>query len=131
MKIYTIRNPKTGETITREFTTAQLREAVRDGYTVTSQPAAPQITETRTMSATKLRSVCIQHDWYTCGTNKEYGKLFDRLYDSDGIPAHLTTEKLAEIAQDIMDHSRITDYTITSVMFELARSCTVYFDIAE
>ena len=88
-------------------------------------------TETRTMSACDLRGLCIRHNWYTCGTCEEYDRLFDRLYDSDGCPVHLTTEKLAEIAADIMEHSRITDYTITSVMYELARTACTCFDIAE
>lgn len=88
-------------------------------------------TETRTMEADKLRALCIKNSWYTRGTCAQYNNLFDRLYDSDGCPVNLTTEKLAEIAQDIMEHSEITDYTITSVMFELARFATVYFDIAE
>ena len=87
--------------------------------------------ETRSMSATKLRSVCIEHNWYTCGTNAEYGRLFDKLTDECGFPVHLTTEKLVEIAEDIWDHSEITEYTIESVLFELAKNCYVYFDVAE
>ena len=88
-----------------------------------------KFTETRTLSASKLRSICIQHDWYTCGTNEEYGRLFDKLTDCCGCPVHLTTEKLVEIADDIWDHSDITDYTIETVLFELARACYTYFDI--
>lgn len=87
-------------------------------------------TETRTMSACDLRALCIRHDWYTRGTCEEYERLFDRLHDSDGCPVNLTTEKLAEIAADIMEHSEITDYTITSVMYELNRTAHTYFDIA-
>lgn len=88
-----------------------------------------KFTETRTLTATKLRSICIQHDWYTCGTNEEYGRLFDRLTDGCGFPENLTTEKLVEIAEDIWDHSKITDYTIESVLYELAKACNVYFDV--
>ena len=86
-------------------------------------------TETRTMSASKLRALCIQHDWYTCGTNAEYSRLFDRLTDCCGCPEHLTTEKLVEIATDIWEHSEITDYTMETVLFELARACYTYFDV--
>lgn len=85
-------------------------------------------TETRIMRDTKLRSICIEHNWYTRGTNEEYGRLFRRLYDKDGFPVNLTTEKLAEIAADIWEHSEITDYTITSIMYELASVCYTYFD---
>ena len=87
-------------------------------------------TETRVLDMCKLRSLCIEHDWYTCGTNEEYSALFARLHDEMGCPENMTTEKLAEIAADIMAHSEISDYTITSVMFELARACYTYFDEA-
>ena len=85
-------------------------------------------TENRTMSASDLRALCIRNNWYTCGTCKEYEALFNRLYDEDGCPVNLTTKKLVEIADDIMAHSEISDYTITSVMYELNRVCTVFFD---
>lgn len=87
--------------------------------------------ETRTLAADKLRSLCIKNNWYTCGTNEEYSRLFDRLTDCCGYPENLTTEKLAEIAIDIWEHSRITDYTIETVLFELARNCYTYFDLDE
>ena len=87
-----------------------------------------KFTETRTLSASKLRAICIEHDWYTRGTNEEYGRLFDKLTDCCGCPEHLTTEKLVEIAEDIWEHSEITDYTIETVLFALARACFTYFD---
>lgn len=87
-----------------------------------------EFSEIRTLSASKLRALCIEHNWYTCGDNKEYDALFNRLYDEDGVPVHLTTQKLAEIAADIEAHSEIRDYTITSIMFELNRACSVVFD---
>lgn len=85
--------------------------------------------ETRTLSASKLRSLCIKNEWYTCGDNEEYSRLFDRLTDCCGCPEHMTTEKLVEVAEDIWDHSDITDYTIETVLFELARACSTYFDV--
>lgn len=85
-------------------------------------------TETRILDSSKLRTVCIQQAWYTCGTNEEYSNLFSKLHDENGCPENMTTEKLAEIAADIMAHSEISDYTITSVMFVLARACITYFD---
>jgi len=85
-------------------------------------------TETRTLSADSLRALCIQHNWYTCGNSKEYEALFNSLYDEDGCPVNLTTEKLAKIADNINAHSEISDYTITSVMYALNRACQVVFD---
>ena len=87
-----------------------------------------KFTETRTLSDSKLRSICIKNNWYTRGTNEEYSRLFDRLTDCCGCPENLTTEKLVEIAEDIWDHSEITDYTIETILFELARACYTYFD---
>ena len=84
--------------------------------------------ETRILDSTKLRSICIKHDWYTRGTCEEYANLFAHLHDDFGNNLNMTTEKLAEIAADIMDHSDIQDYTITSVMYELAANCYSYFD---
>lgn len=85
-------------------------------------------TETRYLTTTDLRALCIENDWYTCGDNEEYCALFNRLYDGDGYSVNLDTEKLAEIAQDIMDHSDITEYTITTVMYVLAKRCSVFFE---
>lgn len=86
-------------------------------------------TETRHLEASTLRKLCILHDWYTCGDNEEYGRLFDRLRDCCGCPENLTTEKLVEIAEDIWEHSDIQDYTIETVLHELARACYHRFDV--
>ena len=85
--------------------------------------------ETRILSADKLRALCIERDWYTLGDCEEYSALFDKLRDCLWQSVEMTTEKLAEIAQDIMEHSDLPeDYTITCIMFELARICTTYFE---
>lgn len=83
--------------------------------------------ETRTLTASKLRSLCIKNDWYTCGDNEDYENLFDRLTDCYGCPVHMTTEKLVEIATDIWEHSEITDYSIETVLFHLAVTCNTFF----
>ena len=88
-----------------------------------------KFTETRSMSMSKLRALCVAHDWYTCGTNEEYDHLLNLVHDEMGYPVNLTTDKLVEIATDIMEHSDIKDYTIESVLFELARNCYHYFDV--
>ena len=33
----------------------------------------------------KLRSLCIEHDWFTCGTNSQYRKLFEMNEQGAGI----------------------------------------------
>lgn len=84
--------------------------------------------EFRSLSGNDLRALCIRNNWYTRGTCEEYERLFSLLHDERGCPENMTTEKLAEVAEDIMEHSDITDYTITAVMFELARACNTFFE---
>lgn len=85
-------------------------------------------TETRILSSSKLRSLCIKHDWYTCGNNAQYAAMFAKLHDDDGNLVHMSTEKLYEIASDIYAHSDINDYTVEAIMAELARQCLYFFD---
>lgn len=87
-----------------------------------------QFTEIRHLSSDKLRALCIREKWYTYGTNEEYCGLFAHLHDEDGDLENMTTEKLAEIAADIMEHSEDdTDLTITTAMYLLAQQCDTYF----
>lgn len=81
--------------------------------------------ETRHLTAYELRRICIRNDWYNCGTNEEYENLFARLRSNGGY-AHITTEKLAEIAADIMEHSDdMEDWSMTDIMRELAAHCLI------
>lgn len=84
--------------------------------------------EKRILLPLRLRTLCCERNWYTKGTNEEYEKLLSSLVDSDGRAFHMTTEKLAEIAADIIEHSNMPDYTMTAAMFELARECYTYFE---
>ena len=87
-----------------------------------------QYTETRVLSTTKLRKLCIQHNWYTCGDNDEYAALFAKLHDEEGELVHISTDKLVEIATDIYEHSEIKHYSLEAVMGELASACLIFFD---
>ena len=87
--------------------------------------------ETRTLCAYNLRNLCIRKNWYTCGSNEEYLKLFGRLSE-DGMAAVITPEKLAEIAEDIYRHSCADDCTdgyleIPCIMYDLAKVCDTTF----
>lgn len=87
--------------------------------------------EKRTLTAYNLRKCCIENGWYTCGTVEEYQTLFDRLpYDEYGDPEHITTEKIAELAEDIRKHSERLNYGMTATMFEIAKWCDTHFGIA-
>ena len=81
--------------------------------------------ETRKICRDDLRNLCIRHEWYTKGDCKEY----DRLLDMCDEYCYLDNTKLYMMASDIILHSNMeNDETITSVMFELANICIVYFD---
>lgn len=86
-----------------------------------------KIIETRYITVSDLRALCIKNDWYTYGTNEEYSRLFDRLKDETGKAVNMTPEKLYEIAQDIKNASD-WENTISSIMFELSRICCSRFE---
>jgi hypothetical protein len=87
--------------------------------------------ERRTLDASELRNLCIRKNWYTNGTTEEYCNLFDML-THNFFYAEMTTEKLAELATDIYNHSDADDCTdgyleITDIMFDLAKACHTVF----
>ena len=87
-----------------------------------------QYKEIRRISASALRQLCIDHDWYTAGDNEEYEHL---LLDLAGHKENLSTADIIEIAADIMAHSNMSDdYSVESVAFEVARIADVFFEEA-
>lgn len=85
--------------------------------------------ETRRISATALRQLCINMNWYTGGDNEEYEHL---LFDLADHKEHLETSDIIEIAEDIAAHSNLDDAspeedTISSIAFELTRIATTTF----
>ena len=71
-------------------------------------------TETRILHASDLRTLCIRENWYTLGDNDEYETLMCKTFCPN-----LTTEVIADIAQDIKDHSE-TDMEIPEIMYAVA-----------
>lgn len=72
--------------------------------------------EQRRIGAEDLRTLCILHDWYSRGTCKEYDKLFQKACSID----NLTTEDIADIAEDIIEHSdeeTLEGYEFEDVMY--------------
>lgn len=81
--------------------------------------------ETRRISASALRDLCIQHDWYTCGDNDEYDHL---LLDLAGSKPNLSTGDIIAIVEDIAAHSNLKEgWSIEAIAFEIARACSVTF----
>lgn len=86
------------------------------------------MTEFRSISGTKVRQACIEHDWFTCGDNNEYGAFFEYIFGISREGINVDTERLAFIAKKIKDNSE-TDYNIPEIMFVLnAECCTICFE---
>ncbi len=79
--------------------------------------------EIRKIEASKIRNLCIEKDWFTCGDNDQYGELLD--YGFSG--KNITSDELVEMATLIKEYSD-TDYEVTSIMYELAKICYSYFE---
>ena len=85
-----------------------------------------QYKEIRKISASSLRQLCVENDWYTFGDNDEYRHL---LFDLAGNKENLSTSDIIEIAADIMEHSDLDDdCTIENIAFEVARIANVFFE---
>ena len=89
------------------------------------------IKETRHMNKYRLRKLCIKYDWFTCGDNEEYEKLFDMAGSfSTNIGAHT----LYEMAEWIMIHSSeesMEDIDLADVMGALTGVCYSTFEIID
>lgn len=84
-----------------------------------------QYREVRKISASALRQLCVDNDWYTAGDNDEYEHL---LFDLAANKENLITADIIEIAADIMDHSELSDdCTIENIAFEVSRIATTHF----
>lgn len=57
------------------------------------------ITETRHINFSDLYRLCVDRNWYTCGTNAEYELMFGKA------KGNMTTDKMVALAKDIIEHS--------------------------
>lgn len=83
-----------------------------------------KIKETMVIFPEKVRTVCIENEWYTRGSNEAYGNMLESCYNRKRV----TTNFLYEIACDIFIHSVMdTDYSINdniaNIMFVLKNNC--------
>jgi Cdc6-like AAA superfamily ATPase len=61
-----------------------------------------KIREVKQISTSKLRSICIKNNWYTCGTVTDYSNMFTMCEVEN-----VTTETLYQIAKDIYEHTNV------------------------
>lgn len=87
----------------------------------------------RVWSASKVRSLCVKRNFYTCGDNEAYGRML--LYVDKHNPSK---ENIFRVAEDIYNHSEIDldeygcekDDMIAGIMFDISRECvSEYFKI--
>lgn len=82
----------------------------------------------------KLRQLCIDNQYYTCGTCEEYQNLFDMASEIRGFNESLTEtqviEVLYDLAWDIKCHSdaeRVDDTSVEFIMSQIDNSCITRF----
>ena len=80
------------------------------------------ITENRIINRKNLKQLCIDLDLYTLGTSEEY----EEMLKSAVFEEHLTTEKIVEIAKNILEHSE-TDIELGSLCAEINRAAYTFF----
>ena len=83
--------------------------------------------EVRKIRAGKLRNLCIEKNWYTRGTNEEYGHLLYTLVGKD----NLTTDDIVNIVNDIMLHSELDGETFETVAYEVLRIADEWIETEE
>ena len=74
---------------------------------------------TMNLEWTKVRQMCIDYDFYTMGTNEQYGKMFDMCGEIK------SPEDLRKIAEDIYSHSKCLE-SVEEIMQLLANRITVH-----
>lgn len=83
-----------------------------------------KIKETMIIFPEKVRSVCIENEWYTRGSSEDYDNMLSSCYNRRKVTTHF----LYKIACDIFCHSVMdADYTINeniaNIMFALINDC--------
>lgn len=80
------------------------------------------IKEERIITRNNLKQLCIDFDLYTLGTSGEH----EEMLKSAVFEGHLTTEKIVEIAKNILKHSK-TDIELGSLCAEINRATYTFF----
>lgn len=80
----------------------------------------------RTINAEKVRKHCIDHNYYTCGNNKDYSAMLDKCDHYDWKEA--SDADILEIGQDIWNHSDMDEFiqsggTFEDFMWGILNSC--------
>lgn len=79
----------------------------------------------RTMDRGKIRQHCIEHNYYTCGNNREYSHMFDMA------DVATTDEEIIAVGRDIWNHSDMKDFlasggTFADFLWGIFNKCLLY-----
>lgn len=91
-----------------------------------------KIKSEKILSPASIRSLCIEQNWYTCGTNEEYNNMLNMIQNK-----RVTKNLLYRIALDIYYHSKKETYCyscneqIEHIMFYLNKAVNEFFTIIE
>ena len=61
-----------------------------------------KVKEIKRIDTDKLRHICINNNWYTCGSNADYMNMF-KMCEKDNI----STNQLYKITKDIYEHTDV------------------------
>lgn len=88
-----------------------------------------KITETQRLSMNAVRRMCIENNWYTCGTNEQYDRMLRKVNALSDIQI-ITVNELYPIADDILAHSD-TDLDVACIMCALGKKIVRIYDVEE
>ena len=72
------------------------------------------IKETRKLSMSELRMVCVENRYYTRGNNYDYDNLLGMVEDENYETKELTSDLVLALALDIAEHSEIEEMMLIS-----------------
>ena len=61
--------------------------------------------EFKKLDMARAQAVCVELKMYDEGTNKDFAKMLDKVYDLAHTKDYIEIEDLKEIAEDIMEHT--------------------------
>lgn len=84
------------------------------------------IKERRWLDPADLRKLCIEYNWFECGTVEQYDRFLCMTKEPDGSHRNMTTALLHSIAKEVMRFSEPATYEelgVTGIMFLLSERC--------
>ena len=85
-----------------------------------------KIKETRQWSMEDVRRECVENNWYTKGTNKDYEKMLEFVSTKEP-----TNANMLKLAIDISEHSNFEE-SIEFVLYCISNHCVKrFYDVTE